>query len=375
MNLENEIQLKDLIKKMMLDSYDQDKLYTAGNYWKFYEKNILKQIHNNDLFKFRSWAGGQGVGNIQSFGGGDENLHRVYKINFHPLDDEFSIIDNSFIVDKYNSLLNRLIPQLPFLKYFIIRIAEASNYFKDILLSNLQIKYELTKHLDQSLLGIHDSDFGLDKKKITYINDNVCTHQFFESLFKIDYIKKNTEFSKIKTVLELGAGIGLLASAFLKQNSNIKYLIIDIPPTIFFSEFYLRGLGYKVFGYEDFQNQKNINIEETFINYDVICMPAWKIVELGNFRFDLFINIHSIQEMEKEQAINYLSIITKNIKKYIYLENEIKGKDKKKKKSAFGVISPTTLLDVKNVLNPKFQIINEKIENSRYKIIYKKKSD
>ena len=70
------------------------------------------------------------------------------------------------------------------------------------MLSNLQIKYELTKHLDQSLLGIHDSDFGLDKKKITYINDNVCTHQFFESLFKIDYIKKNTEFSKIKTVLE-----------------------------------------------------------------------------------------------------------------------------------------------------------------------------
>ena len=79
--------------------------------------------------------------------------------------------------------------------------------------------------------------------------------------------------------------------------------------------------------------------------------------------------------MEKEQAINYLSIITKNIKKYIYLENEIKGQDKAKKKSAFGVISPTTLLDVKNVLNPKFQIINEKIENSRYKIIYKKKSD
>ena len=77
-------------------------------------------------------------------------------------------------------------------------------------------------------------------------------------------------------------------------------------------------MGYKVFGYEDFQNQKNINIEEIFINYDVICMPAWKIVELGNFRFDLFINIHSIQEMEKEQAINYLSIISKNTKKNIY---------------------------------------------------------
>ena len=36
----SEQQLKEEMKKMMRDSFHQNELYTAGNYWKFYEKNI-----------------------------------------------------------------------------------------------------------------------------------------------------------------------------------------------------------------------------------------------------------------------------------------------------------------------------------------------
>jgi len=32
---------KEIFKKMMEESFKQDELYTAGNYWKYYEKNIL----------------------------------------------------------------------------------------------------------------------------------------------------------------------------------------------------------------------------------------------------------------------------------------------------------------------------------------------
>ena len=277
-------------------------------------------------------------------------------------------------MDKYNSLLNRLIIYLPFLKFFIIRISEASKYFRDIILEKLYLKRQLTKNLDESLHNIHDSEFGFDKKKITYIDGNVCSGQFFDALFKINFIKNNTEFKNIKSIVELGAGIGILASAFLKLNRTIKYLIIDIPPTIFFSEFYLRGLGYKVFGYEDFQKQKNIDISKIFNEYEVICMPSWKIFELGNFEFNLFINIASIQEMEKEQAINYLSILSKNIKNYIYLENEIKGQPKAKKEGSYGVINPTTFIDIKDKLKSNFEITKQEIENSVYKSIFKKKS-
>ena len=114
----SEQQLKEEIKKMMRDSFHQNELYTAGNYWKFYEKNILKQVKKNSLSRFRSWKGGSGVGNIQSFGGGSEIVPRSFGRNFHPIDDDFNFIDNSILVRKYNSLLNKLIKYLPFLKFF-----------------------------------------------------------------------------------------------------------------------------------------------------------------------------------------------------------------------------------------------------------------
>ena len=38
-----------LIKEMMRDAENKSNLYSPGNYWKYYEKNILKQIKNNDL--------------------------------------------------------------------------------------------------------------------------------------------------------------------------------------------------------------------------------------------------------------------------------------------------------------------------------------
>ena len=46
----------------------------AKSFWKYYEKNILSQISKNKLNEFRSWSGAACKGNIQSFGGGNENI-------------------------------------------------------------------------------------------------------------------------------------------------------------------------------------------------------------------------------------------------------------------------------------------------------------
>ena len=45
--MDSELSQKKLLKKMMDESFKQSDLYTAGNYWKFYEKNILNQIKKN----------------------------------------------------------------------------------------------------------------------------------------------------------------------------------------------------------------------------------------------------------------------------------------------------------------------------------------
>ena len=79
---EKEKDLKNQLKKMMSDSFKQDKLYQAGNYWKYYEPKIYGQIKKNKFSKFRAWVGGSGSGTISSFGGGDEFLHRRFKRNW-----------------------------------------------------------------------------------------------------------------------------------------------------------------------------------------------------------------------------------------------------------------------------------------------------
>lgn len=89
-----------------------------------------------------------------------------------------------------------------------------------------------------------------------YKNDKFYTTEFLNKLRYINTIKKNADLNKIETIVELGAGIGLLASCFLKLKKNIKYIIIDIPPTILLSEYYLRNLGYKVFGHKELKKTK-----------------------------------------------------------------------------------------------------------------------
>jgi putative sugar O-methyltransferase len=379
--IDKEENLKKIVKKMMKDSYLQDELYTAGNYWKFYEKNILKQINKNALSRFRSWEGGAGVGNIQSFSGGAEFKSRFYGRNFHPLDDAFSFIDDSYLVRKYNGLINKIIPYIPIFKYFLIRIAELKRYHKGIYNLRIVDKYNFIKNLDESLTEISDSSFGIDKKNIVSIDEKIYTNAFLDCLIEIYYIKKNTEFESINHIVELGAGIGLLASAFLKLNKKIKYLIVDIPPTIFFSQYYLSNIGYKVFDYNKIAEEETIDVNKIFESYDVICLPSWKLTKLKDFNFDLFINSGSFQEIERKQTLNYLNVLKKRLNKYIYLDNGVYGHEKADKKGKFGVLEPTTLVDMEDCLHDKYTTINKYFygddnlrSNKRFRSIYKNKS-
>lgn len=369
---------KSLIELMIADSFKQDKIFSAGNYWKKYEKKILKQIKENDLEEFRSWPGGAGVGNVQSFGGGDLAYNSKFGRNFHPFEKSFKKFDNNFFVKKYNALINKLIKFIPFLKYFVFRASEARSYYNDYLIENLKLRYELIKISDPELLKISDSTFG--KPTGTYINKKFYTWKFLDALEEVTSIKKNINLKEINSIVELGAGIGMLASCFLKLNTNLKYIIIDIPPTLFFSEYYLKNIGFKVFGYQELVNNSNIDIDEVLKKYDAICLPTWKIDLLINKKFDMFINISSFMEMEKEQSIFYLNKIKDIITKYVYLNNSTYGTKKAIKTGDFGVLNPTTKSDCENVLKENFTIFNSYIDensnslNPNYKSFFKRYS-
>ena len=361
-----------IIKQMMDDSKNQSDLYVAGNYWKYYEKNIIKQIQNNDLKKFRSWPGGAGTGSIQSFGGGEMELMRYFEKNFHPYDLRFNVIDDNFFVKKYNSLINKLCNFSSLFSYFALRSSEGRNYYFNLVKRNQETLYELVFNLDKDLLKISDSTFG---DPIGFNKDNkFYTSLFLDNLIEIDYIKKNTNFDKINSIVELGAGIGSLASCFLKLKKNAKYLIVDIPPTLFFSEYYLKNLNFKVFGYEDLKKNNYDSLDEIFENFQVCCIPPWRLDILKKYNFDLFVNVQSLQEIEKKQSLNYINIFKKRIKKYFYLSNLIDGHLKTDKKGFFGVLNPTTKIDLENELINDFTIKICKDDTPIYRTILEKKT-
>ena len=359
---------KKLLHKMLFDLNNQNNLYRPGNYWKFYEKNILKQILKNKLENFRKWEGGAGIGNIQSFGGGARETNRSFGMNLHPFEEKFQKFDNNFLIKIYNKLINKLSKYIPVLSFLYFRIALARNYYFENLESNFNLLFQLIKKLDDELLEASDSETG---SPLGYFRNNkFYTYHFLTTLLEINFIKKNSDFGNINNVVELGAGIGLLASAFLKLKKNIKYFIVDIPPALYISEYFLKSLNYKVFGYNDLINQKEENID--FKDYQVICLPSWKLYLLKKKNMDLFINIQSFQEIEMEQTSNYLDIILNIEPNYIYLHNSIEGHKKTLKKGQFGVLNPTTMDYCETIIKKKYALTIKEIQNKSYQSLFKK---
>ena len=107
---------------------------------------------------------------------------------------------------------------LPFFSYFALRSTEGRKYYFDQIRENQETLYELIFNLDKDLLEISDSAFG--NPIGFYKNNKFYTTSFLRRLIKISFIKKNTDFDKIKSGIELGAGRGLLASCFLKLKKN-----------------------------------------------------------------------------------------------------------------------------------------------------------
>jgi len=358
--LKNDNQLLD---QMMKDLHRQDKLYRPGNYWSFYEKNLVKQIKKNPLDQFRNWSGSAGTGNIQSLNGGTFHLSGKFGANFHPYDEKFLHFDNNFFVKAYNWIINKLSKYFPFFSFFSFRAALGRYYFMGQVDNIHKLAYEKFYNFDKDLLtSVSDSNlgnpFGFYKDKKFY------TMFFLNELMKINYIKNNTNFDEINSIVEVGAGTGVLASIFLQLKKSLKYIIIEIPPTLYITQNYLEALGYKTLGYKDVVNLKNLN-DVDLNDYQVICLPSWKIDLLKGSKFDLFINCESFQEMEPELVENYLKKISPQISKYIYLNNGKTG-HALGEKGKFGVLEQTNENHYVNFLKNDFKIKTKRNLESIY---------
>ena len=125
------------------------------------------------------------------------------------------------------------------------------------------------------------------------------------------------------SVLEIGAGYGRVGyrtrSAF-----NCRYVIVDITPALFVSQFYLNeifGSTMKVFKFRHFDSFAEIEAE--FMAADFVFLAPNQLELLPDGIFDVSIAISSLHEMRQDQIDNFLALMQRKTIAAIYIKQWI----------------------------------------------------
>ncbi len=121
------------------------------------------------------------------------------------------------------------------------------------------------------------------------------------------------------TAIEVGAGSGRTAEFFMKKHANIKYVICDIVPALYVSQFYLSNTfkNKKVFKFRNFDNYASI--KEEFENSDLAFIMPHQLELIPSKYFDIFMSIDCLHEMKEEQVKTYFKAANR-LGKFFYMK-------------------------------------------------------
>jgi len=124
-------------------------------------------------------------------------------------------------------------------------------------------------------------------------------------------------------VLEIGGGYGGLAHHMSRIIERVTYVIVDLPETFIYSAPYLSMLNpeKRIYLY-DKESFPQLLQHGELEQYDFVLLPNYKLQDLKNLRFDLVVNVASLQEMRNAQAEEYLNFIRETCRGRFYSWND-----------------------------------------------------
>jgi putative sugar O-methyltransferase len=147
--------------------------------------------------------------------------------------------------------------------------------------------------------------------------------QVVSTLYRAGVLSKLQSSTKRTLFLEIGAGYGGLAYQIKKIVENSTYFIIDLPEVLFFSACYLQ-LAHpdKKFFIYDPSDIDALSGDKDWLEYDFIFLPNYRKDFVRKFRFDLVVNMESLQEMRHDQVTEYLDLIHEVCQGHFYSLNQ-----------------------------------------------------
>ena len=311
--------------------------YKPTYFWSVYEKRFLPELKKLGLKDFR-------------------RRKNTILSSFHGTDLKPSLLSlNKFPKGKLNFLFRQ-----------VLRLKKTQRHFDSMSSINLGVNnndlnflcYQLAKFYGESCGAKSINDFEISKignpENTFSVNGNTYTFWSLTYYVPYAYCSRFVNFDSINTIMELGSGAGNQTEVLKKLYPNITFYLFDIPPQLYVCEKYLsKVFPDDVITYEETRNLKKIPDEKG----KIFIFGSWKIPDLINFSCDLFWNSASFQEMEPEIVLNYLKYINKYTKKFVFLNEQMKG-TKIATAKRHGVLEETKLEHYKKGLED-FQLVNK----------------
>lgn len=137
------------------------------------------------------------------------------------------------------------------------------------------------------------------------IGGRTISRHYLFTLFQLENLAREVDFSQVRTVFEVGGGFGANAHLLLHLYPNIrKYLYLDIPPMLYVGTQYLRHFyPDAVRDYARTRSEGRLAFSDDG-EREILAVAPWQLERFGG-SFDLFFNSYSLQEMPPAVVANY----------------------------------------------------------------------
>ena len=173
-----------------------------------------------------------------------------------------------------------------------------------------QVDKDILDRIEEPLIGNPPS---------VELNGKNISQDLANSLLEFQAISNAVaNFQNIQTVLEIGAGYGRTAYVISRLNSNLRYIIVDIPPALYVSQRYLSEIfsDKKIFAFRDFDNFSEV--EDEFYNSQIIFLMPSQLKNIPDKTVDLFLAIDCLHEMRPEVIEFYFNTIDRIAKRFYF---------------------------------------------------------
>lgn len=331
------------LTKAYADMLQQSELYKPTSFWDNASSQIVKDLNENGVEKFRSLT------SILSY--------------FVPT---YGTPGNSYSPEMAEILISRLQADFPGqkkpllgLKQFLSGYMQALSDYRVLKAADTEKELPYLHLFSESTFGEPAEQFEFEGRRFSRSSLNY--------LLGLAMLKKHLEGNVPGTILEIGGGFGTLGEIIASAGlDDFRYINIDIPPTSFVSQTYLSHVLGKehVSTYEKTQAAAGIEIN-SLQKAAVLC--SWQIERLTG-KVDLFVNFISFQEMEPPVVKNYLDHVSRLETEWVLLRNMREGKNIRRDKNSVGVETPILGGDYLKML-PDYELIDRNVIPFGYKAV------